>query len=421
MKSLPHAICTGAVLFLSGCILLSCAPRTDLSPAATVGGEKISRACLDFAHRKNSDAGKSKEETLSALANQVLLARKAVEAGLHGTPGYRRLSDREISAVRLDFLCRELAVSGDCAAGLLSLLVQHTGLSAGAIDWDRVFAPRLEAPVPLGGALPSAKKKQTPAGPVTDWSYADSIVIRSNAGATTLARVLKTAPPGETAALADAGPGERGPLFRMMLIALFTDDLARLLPADRRDLMAEIEKRADEHVLSGMLQEMPLPPTVRVSNDEAKDFFEKNSGIFSEPAWADLSHIRLADFRTARELYGKLVSSPGDFCDLARRHSIAADKTRCGRLGKITRRKGLPLHLEFAFTLSREGEISEPVKAGKHFEILKLNARGLRHLAFNDPHTRRLIAERMRPLLIKKALDEALREMSAKHPVVYYP
>jgi len=407
-----------------------CSSRTDLSPAATVGSETVSRACLKYAREKNPLSGKTEEETLRSLVNQLLLAKAAVEEGIHRTPVYARLSGGEIESARRDFLCGEFGVRGDCGAGLMAVLGDGIGMKMPRVEWESLFPRERRAAISLGGKIPDAPGTSGPGSAGINWKYAGAVNIPSRLGDIPLSKILASVPGKRLDTLARS-PGEaRNVIIRDIIVDAFSGLLASSLPAPRRELLVEIEKRADEHLLASLYREslghpVPVPSgiavrTLPVSETEARAYYDARPGEFQEPVWVELSHIRVRDYASALEVRRRLAASPGSFCGEARR-SLSPDGTRCGRLGKITRRRNLPLHLDYAFTMKEDGEISDPVKTPEGWEIVKLHRRGTVTLPFKAPHTRRLVAEKMRPHLVMKAVDRSLREMAKKHPVRFLP
>ncbi len=425
-NSVGRAIFTGAAitaaLVLSAC---ACAGRDD-EAAAFVGGERITRGFVSYAMEKLGADGRgsvARREVIDGIVRNCLIAKKARLDRIDSGGEYLGALPAVLARTRMDFICGELGIRGDCGEGLLAHLKKNERLAVPVVDWGRAFVRKERPYIPLGGAIPKA-----PDGgglPALNRAYAEGISISSDLVKTTLAALVDGADENTRAALTDDAVRERA------LAALVTDaHLAPLkvrLKERRRALLDQIETRASEALLAEIYRRRigfeslsgGKSSAVRypVTADEARAFYEGNRGLFEEPVAVEISHIRVPDHATAQALHARILKDPGSFCGLAKRHSIAPDASRCGDLGRVERRKGLPLVMEIGFTLVRPGQVSVPFSTPDGVEIVRLRRREVRVRPFGDPSTRALIETKIQAVMRERKLASDIRQMKAKYPV----
>ncbi len=425
-NSIGRAINTGAAI-TAALVLFACAcAGKDDEAAALVGTERITRGFVSYAMEKLGAQGRgsaARREVIDGIVRNCLVAKKARLDRIDSGEDYRGALPGVLARTRMDFLCGELGIRGDCSEGLLAHLKRNERLAVPEVDWGRVFIRKERPYIPLGGVIP-----KVPVGgglPSLNRAYADGISISSDLVKTTLAALVDGADENARAALTDYAVRERA------LGALVTDaHLAPLkgrLKERRRALLDEIETRASEALLAEIYRRRigfeslsgGKSSSVRypVSAREARAFYDGNKALFEEPVAVELSHIRLRDHAAARAVHAELVKDPGSFCGLARRHSIAPDASRCGDLGRVERRKGLPLVKEIGFTLARPGQVSVPFSTTDGVEIVRLRRREVRLRSFDDPLTRALIETKIQAVLRERKLAADIDQMKKRYPV----
>lgn len=404
----------------------------DRSMAARVGQEIITRGFVRHAMASlavpRGDA-RAERQVLESVVRNTLVACKAREEGVDAAPPVRLAARGVVGRARRDFLCASDGEGSEgCDARLFESIKKKYRLALPAIDGERLVV-RVRRPfIPLGGTIPPpGSVEAAPGGLPFDMAYASSLVIGSSVVRCTLADLIIAMEPDEHDRMLDEAT--RGAVLRSAVVGRHLDALVSALPEGRRALLSEVERRAVDNLLVeayrrsiGFENITGGPASSRVypvTPDEALRFYRANPALFQEPVSVDLSHIRIRDAATADELRRDLEKDPGRFCELARRHSIAPDAASCGRIGVVSRVKGLPLYQEFGFTLTKAGQISIPFKTPDGVEILLLNRRTVRQRSFDDPYTRKLVGERMQLLKREERYAAAIEEMKQRHPVVY--
>ena len=112
-----------------------------------------------------------------------------------------------------------------------------------------------------------------------------------------------------------------------------------------------------------------LTDKVKVTDQEARDYYAKNPEQYSTPESRDVAHILVKKKPLADSIY-KQVTGRGDFAALAKKYSEDPGSKAQG--GKLTVSKGqtVPEFDKVAFTL-KTGTISKPVKTQYGFHVIK--------------------------------------------------
>jgi len=108
-----------------------------------------------------------------------------------------------------------------------------------------------------------------------------------------------------------------------------------------------------------------------ISEEEARDFFEENQGLFGEPEEVEARHI-LVDTKTEAEEIAALLEEGSDFKELAAEYSTdESNREDGGNLGYFGRGAMVEEFEEVAFSLEA-GEISEPVATDFGYHIIEV-------------------------------------------------
>jgi hypothetical protein len=127
-----------------------------------------------------------------------------------------------------------------------------------------------------------------------------------------------------------------------------------------------------------MIIQRNVEPKIAVSEEELQEEYEKRKDTdFTQPATVTLKEIAIPDeaggLRLAQEIVER-ARAREDFASLARTHSASPTAESGGDLGEIVQGDMSPQLQEVAFSLS-VGEVSDPIRIGDGYRILKLVAR----------------------------------------------
>lgn len=114
-----------------------------------------------------------------------------------------------------------------------------------------------------------------------------------------------------------------------------------------------------------------LEPSIEITDDEIKAYFEENKTNYDQAEQVEASHILVADEKTAKEVKKKLDDG-GDFAKLAKEYSTdTATKEDSGELGYFSSGQMAEEFEKAAFSMKVD-EISDPVKTDYGYHIIKV-------------------------------------------------
>lgn len=117
-----------------------------------------------------------------------------------------------------------------------------------------------------------------------------------------------------------------------------------------------------------------LEPSIEITDDEIKTYFEDNKASFGTPEQVEASHILVEDEKTAKEVKKKLDNGE-DFAKLAKEYSTDTQtKDKGGELGYFTSGKMVEAFDKVAFSMKVD-EISDPVKTDFGYHIIKVTGK----------------------------------------------
>ncbi len=144
----------------------------------------------------------------------------------------------------------------------------------------------------------------------------------------------------------------------------------------------QVKERIRRNLATDQLVKQEVDATVKVSDQEITDYFQKNKERMRRPEAVKLAEIFVrSDPKAAAEVRAKSrqkiesllkeVHSGKDFATLARQFSESPDAKDGGDMGFVTRTGTLPVLAEAAFKL-KVGEVSDVVESAFGFHILKV-------------------------------------------------
>lgn len=157
-----------------------------------------------------------------------------------------------------------------------------------------------------------------------------------------------------------------------------------------------------------------LMTSVSVNEEEAKEFFDNNKSMFSQPKTVAASHILVDSEEEAKKIREELDNGL-DFADAATKYSNCPSKKSGGSLGEFPEGQMVPEFEQVAFSM-KVGEISEPVKTQFGYHIIKVekvNEAKINSFAdVKDEAKNQCLLEKQRKVYIEKQ-----EELKKNYPV----
>ncbi len=121
----------------------------------------------------------------------------------------------------------------------------------------------------------------------------------------------------------------------------------------------------------GLLLQKEIEAKVKVSDQDVKEYYEKNKEKFAPVTQVRASHILVKSEEEAKKIEERLKKGE-DFAEIAKKSSIdTATAKNGGDLGYFSRGQMDP-DFETAAIKLKKGEISEPVKTKTGYHIIKV-------------------------------------------------
>ncbi len=136
-------------------------------------------------------------------------------------------------------------------------------------------------------------------------------------------------------------------------------------------------KEAQDELVLGVWMKQELDK-ITISNSEAKDFYSKNSNLFTQPEQVKARHILVKTESEAKNIITQLDKAPkgkliDEFNKLSSQHSIDDGiAANGGDLGWFGREEMVPEFSEAAFKLSKGNYTKTPVKTNFGYHVILL-------------------------------------------------
>jgi len=142
----------------------------------------------------------------------------------------------------------------------------------------------------------------------------------------------------------------------------------------KEEVKSRLKSIQDRILLEAMVQELQKG-RIAVSDEEIKEYFEKNKEKFTDPEEVRVSHILVRQKSEAKRVLNEL-SEGASFEKLARKYSIdSITSPKGGDLGYISRGEMIPAFEDAVFALEKKGDISPIIETQFGYHLVKLTDR----------------------------------------------
>ncbi|MBR5527967.1 MAG: peptidylprolyl isomerase [Clostridia bacterium] len=154
---------------------------------------------------------------------------------------------------------------------------------------------------------------------------------------------------------------------------------------------------------------------VKVTDEDAKKFFEENKSQLVSGESVNASHILVDSEEKANEILAKINAGEISFEDAARANSSCPSSEQGGNLGEFTRGQMVPEFDEACFSMA-VGEVRGPVKTQFGYHLIKLNAKNeaapLEYDAIADQIKQKLVSDKQ-----QEAYRSKINQLKILYPV----
>lgn len=165
--------------------------------------------------------------------------------------------------------------------------------------------------------------------------------------------------------------GKRDYLDRLILKRLLLREAKKEGIEKTKEFQEKLKDIKDSLLIETLLGKK-MRSDVKISDEEARAYYEKNKEAFKRGVEINTRHILLKTEEEAREIQKRLLAGE-DFVELAKKYSVDPNaKITGGELGFHPKGTLLPEYEEAAFKLKRVGEVSGIVRTPLGFHIIRL-------------------------------------------------
>lgn len=210
-----------------------------------------------------------------------------------------------------------------------------------------------------------------------------NILAKVNGMAITSADIDK-----ELAAMGPNGQQYNNPEGREALLEqlinkkLFLADAAKNLYEYDAVFKAELQKIKEDLLANFAITK--AVENVKVTDEEAKKFYDENKATLLSGETVSASHILVDSEDKANEILKDITDGKISFEDAAKEHSSCPSSQYGGSLGEFGRGQMVPEFDSAVFSM-KEGEITGPVKTQFGYHLIKLNSKNeAKEIAFEE-------------------------------------
>ncbi len=155
---------------------------------------------------------------------------------------------------------------------------------------------------------------------------------------------------------------------RKLLLAGARKELLEFDPEFKKQLALAKEELLTKFAISRAIE------SVKVSDEEAKKFYDENPDQFNVGETVNASHILVDSEEKASEIHAEIEEGKISFSDAARKYSSCPSKENGGELGSFGRGQMVKEFEDAAFGMTA-GELSAPVKTQFGYHLIYLNGK----------------------------------------------
>lgn len=182
------------------------------------------------------------------------------------------------------------------------------------------------------------------------------------------------------------------------------------------DVRKQLDAARKEILIKAYLKK-EIEDTVKVTEEDAKKYYDANKDKFKEPEKIKISHILVDSEAEAKNILAKLKGG-ADFAALAKVKSKDASKDKGGELGFIAKGQTVPEFEQAAFAL-QPGQISDIVKTQFGYHIIKATEKQPEKLMAYDG-----IKDQLKQMILadkqKERFEAILKDLKERNKVVVY-
>lgn len=174
----------------------------------------------------------------------------------------------------------------------------------------------------------------------------------------------------------------------------------------------EYRKELTKQMLVNKLRE-EVTKDINVTEEEAKEYYEKHKDKFTQPEMVHVRHILLPTEEEAKKVMERIRKGE-DFGKIAKEVSTdTGSKDKGGDLGYFSRGKMVKPFEDAAFSLKKKGEIAGPIKTQYGYHIIQFIDRKAPHtMKFMEVKTRLL--NELRSEKERSRMDELVNKLKAE-------
>jgi parvulin-like peptidyl-prolyl isomerase len=183
------------------------------------------------------------------------------------------------------------------------------------------------------------------------------------------------------------------------------------------EIVEQVKEYEDNLVIVKFLVDR-IGDRVKVTDEEMAAFYEKNPNLFLKPRRVEASNILLRTREEAEQVLSK-VRQGEDFAQLAKDFSIDLPKALDGgKMGVVELGKLLP-EIENAISKMQAGEVSDIVKTGYGYQIIKVH-----RVFLPEPKPFGEVKDKIRMMLVREKKEKAYEDLftqleNGEHIVIF--